>query len=151
MGAGISGLAATVQAAELGLKVITLEVNDFLGGNGLGTEGIFAIGSKGQQEQGIELTLADIVANEQDFFKYKVDALFWKDMVEQSADTIVWLEDNGVEFSGLIDDYPPLGSVKTMHWWKDGLGSSYVDPMGTKAEELGVQILMQDARTRAGS
>ena len=143
VGAGISGLAATVQAAELGLKVITLEVNDFTGGNGLGTEGIFAIGSKGQEEQGIELTLADIVASEQDFFKYKVDALFWKDMVEQSADTITWLEDNGVEFSGLIDDYPPLGSVKTMHWWKDGLGSSYVDPMGAKAEELGVQILMQ--------
>lgn len=143
VGAGISGLAATVQASELGLKVIELEANDFLGGNGLGTEGILAVGSPQQQEMGIKITLADIVANEQDFFKYKVDALFWKDMVEQSADTLVWLEGNGVQFSGRVDDYPPLGSVKTMHWWKDGQGVSYVQPMADKATELGAQILTE--------
>lgn len=143
VGAGISGLAASVQAAELGMRVIQLEVNKNIGGNGLGTEGIFAIGSKEQQEMGIDLTLADIIAKEQDFFKYKVNALYWKDMVEQSAETLEWLKGNGVEFSGRVDDYPPLGSVKTMHWWKDGSGSSYIDPMGTKARDLGVDIRLE--------
>lgn len=140
VGAGISGLAASVQAAELGAKVVQLEVNGNTGGNGQGTEGIFAIGSDRQREEGIDLTLADIVASEQDFFKYKVNALYWKDMVEQSAETLKWLEGNGVEFSGLVDDYPPLGAVKTMHWWKDGNGLSYINPMTSKAEELGVDI-----------
>lgn len=140
IGAGISGLAAAVQAGGLGLKTVVLECNDFVGGNGLGTEGIFAIGSARQQELGIELTLADIVAKEQDFFKYKVNALYWKDMAEQSSATLEWLEGNGVGFSGTVDDYPPLGSVKTMHWWADGQGSSYAEPMAAKAAELGADI-----------
>lgn len=140
VGAGISGLAASVQAAELGLSVVQLEVNGNVGGNGQGTEGIFAVGSDRQKEEGIDLTLADIVSSEQDFFKYKVNALYWKDMVEQSSETLKWLEGNGVEFSGLVDDYPPLGAVKTMHWWKNGDGWSYINPMADKASQMGVDI-----------
>lgn len=140
VGAGISGLSAAVQAAQLGLKVVQLEVNENVGGNGLGTEGVFAIDSPIQKEKGINLTLADIVEGEQDFFKYKVNALRWKDMVEQSADSLAWLEENGVLFEGKVDSYPPLGRVDTMVWWKDGSGSNYVNPMNDKAQELGVDL-----------
>lgn len=140
VGAGISGLSAAVQAAQLGLKVVQLEVNENVGGNGLGTEGVFAIDSPIQKEKGINLTLADIVEDEQNFFKYKVNALRWKDMVEQSADSLAWLEENGVLFDGKVDSYPPLGRVDTMVWWKDGSGSNYVDPMNSKAQELGVDL-----------
>ncbi len=146
VGAGISGLSAAVQAAELGARVVQLECQAVPGGNGRGTEGVFAIGSRRQQEQGIELTLADIVASELDFSKNKVNALFWKDMVEQSADDIAWLEDKGVTFNEIVDEYPPMGKVKVFHWFKDGDASNYIEPMAAKAAELGVD---QRFETRA--
>lgn len=146
VGAGISGLAAAVQAAELGAKVVQLECQAVPGGNGRGTEGVFAVGSRRQQEQGIELTLADIVASELDFSKNKVNALFWKDMAEKSAADIDWLESNGVMFNETVDEYPPMGKVKVFHWFKDGDAANYIDPMSAKAVELGVE---QRFETRA--
>jgi fumarate reductase flavoprotein subunit len=140
VGGGISGLAASVQAAQLGARVILIEAAGSVGGNGYGTEGIFAVGSKMQEELGIDLTLADIISKEQDFFKYKVNALFWKDMVSASAENIEWLKENGVGFSGVVDDYVGIGRVKTMHWWKDGDAINYIEPMQAKAESLGVEI-----------
>lgn len=140
MGGGMSGLAAAVTAAELGLKTVLVECMSSLGGNGVGTEGIFGVNSFMQQEKGIEVTLADVVASEIEFFNYKVDALLWKDMVDASADNIAWLRDNGVIFSGEVDNYRGIGKVPTMHYWKDHDAMNYVTPMGAKAEELGVDI-----------
>ena len=55
VGAGASGVAAAVQAAQLGAKVVLLEKQDIVGGNGVGTEGLFAVGSKMQEEAGISI------------------------------------------------------------------------------------------------
>ena len=41
IGSGPAGLSAAVQAKELGLNVIIVEVNDKFGGNGEHTEGVF--------------------------------------------------------------------------------------------------------------
>ena len=140
VGGGMSGLAAAVQAAQLEKTVVLLECTGILGGNGAGTEGIFAVNSHMQQEQGIEITLAEVVAHEQEFFNYKVNALLWKDLVEASGENISWLEENGVRFSGVVDDYPPMGAIPAFHWWADHSAQSYIEPMGAKAEELGVDI-----------
>ena len=53
VGAGASGVSAAVQAAQLGAKVVLLEKQDVVGGTGIGTEGLFAVGSKMQEEAGI--------------------------------------------------------------------------------------------------
>lgn len=141
VGAGSSGMCATVQAAQLGLKVILLEKNSTLGGNGFGTEGMFAVGSEMQKKAGIEITFREIIATEQEFFNYRVNALSWRDMVEASADDLAWLIENGVPFSGVVDDYYGLGKVKAFHWFKDGKGKYYIEAMEAKAKELGVEIL----------
>ncbi len=141
VGAGISGLAASVQAAQLGAKVIQLEANSFAGGNGLGTEGIFGCGSKMQQEAGIDFTFGDVIAKEAEFFNYRINSDFWRDMVSHSADNLDWAIENGVEFSGVVDDYNGFGHVSSFHWFKDGSGASYVTPMEAKAKELGVDIM----------
>jgi fumarate reductase flavoprotein subunit len=141
VGSGASGICATVQAAELGAKVILLEKNTFLGGNGLGTEGMFAVGSDMQKQAGIQIDFRQIIATEQEFFNYRVNALFWKDMVEASGDNLSWLIKNGVQFSGVVDDYYGLGKVKTFHWFKDGKGSNFINPMVERAKALGVTIL----------
>ena len=86
VGSGTSGMCATVQAAELGAKTICLEKNAFLGGNGLGTEGVFALGTSDQEAAGIEVpSFREIIATDAVFFNYRINSLFWKDMVENSA------------------------------------------------------------------
>ena len=49
VGAGSAGLAAAVQAAEKGAKVILLEKNAFVGGNSQHAEGLFAVESEYQR------------------------------------------------------------------------------------------------------
>ncbi len=147
VGGGSSGMCATVQAAQLGAKVMLLEKNSTLGGNGNGTEGMFAIGSDMQKKAGIEITFREIISTEQEFFNYRVNALFWKDMVEASADDLNWLIDNGVPFSGVVDDYYGLGKVKAFHWFKDGKGKNYMDAMAAKAKDLGVTVMTSTPAT----
>ncbi len=140
VGAGASGVAAAVQAAELGAKVVLLEKQDIVGGNGVGTEGLFAVGSKMQEEAGISIAFKDVVSKEQEFFNYRVNALLWKDVTRASGENIEWLKGNGVEF-GEVNDYNGLCEIPCFHWFKDGAGNNYIAPMVAKAEELGATVL----------
>lgn len=140
VGAGISGLSATVQAARDGNKVITLEKGVNVGGNGMGTEGVFAVGSKYQKQLGIEIEPVDIAAKELEQAQYRSDGSLWIDMINNSADNIAWLEENGVEFSGVVDNYH-TGLYATMHWFKDDAGAkNYVPQMQAAAEAAGVEF-----------
>lgn len=143
VGGGMSGLSAAVQASELGAKVILLEANSFMGGNGNGTEGIFA--AKSKYQEGMDpIEFADVVTIENSAVNYRLNTLFWKDLYFNSAENIQWLEDNGVEFSGVVDNYHNLGHVSAFHWFKTGKGiDSYIPQMTEKAEENGTQILME--------
>lgn len=143
VGAGISGLAATVQAAQLGLNTLCIEAASYPGGNGIGTEGILAIGSKYQEALGIEITPADIISTELEESQWRGDGSLWLDVCENSAANIDWLEGNGVLFSGVVDNYY-TGLFPTMHWFEEGLatmgGSCYVDPMVAAAGTVGAEI-----------
>lgn len=143
VGSGSSGICATVQAAELGARTYCLEKNSFVGGNGFGTEGIFGLGTSAQKAAGIEVpSFRTIIETDAEYFNYRINSLFWKDMVENSADNYEWLVSNGVEFSGVVDNYHGLGKVPCFHWFKDGKGENYITPMVDKAQELGATIMM---------
>lgn len=143
VGAGISGLAATVHASELGLNVLCLEKSSVAGGNGSGTEGIFAINSRFQKSLGIEITPADIISTELEESQWRGDGSLWLNMCRNSADNIDWLIDNGVRFSGVVDNYH-TGAFDTMHWFEEVDGAMgrtcYVEPMVAKAEANGATI-----------
>ena len=64
VGLGVSGMAAGVQAAELGLKVLIIEASAIRGAVIRSTEGLAAVGSLFQQEQGIELSIPEIIKTE---------------------------------------------------------------------------------------
>ena len=36
---------------------------------------------------------------------------------------------HGVKFSGVVDDYHGLGKFDCFHWFEEGSGSNYIDPM----------------------
>jgi fumarate reductase flavoprotein subunit len=115
VGSGVSGLATGVQAAELGLKTILIEVSSSRGGSG--PEGIAAIGSSLQKKLGIEISLGDVIEHDAIFFNYRLNNLFWQDMLKASADNIDWLINKGVEFSGVVDDYKGMGKFNMFHWF----------------------------------
>ncbi len=145
VGCGVSGLAASVQAAQEGASVITLEGQEVLGGNGMGVEGTFGVNSFMQQEQGIECDPAVVMQEELGKTQWCVDGLLYKDLMQAAADNIKWMVDDcGVLFSGEIDNYPfgaVGGVVDSFHWFQDGAcATGYLPPMEAKARELGVDI-----------
>ncbi len=142
VGAGISGLAACVEAAQNGASVIVVEASSNPGGNGHGVEGSFAHGSPLQKEQGIEFGLDKLIEMEMAATQYRVDGRLWKDLYNKSGDNIAWLIEQGVEFSGEVNDYGTGAGIVSMHWYKDGkAGVGYVPPMVAKAESLGVTFV----------
>lgn len=148
VGAGISGLAACVQASENGQSVIVLEKGGAAGGNGMGTEGIFAVGSTLQKEQGIEISASEIVHTELSESQWRSSGSLWYDLVSKSADNFAWLQKQGVQFSGVVDNYH-VGLYNTMHWWKDNAGAvGYVPPMQAAAEANGVEFRFNSPATQ---
>lgn len=145
VGAGSSGVAAAVQAVELGANTLLLEKNTKCGGNGQLTEGMFALNSQMEKDLGIgdDVTFRQIISAEQEFFNYRINALLWKDMVEASGDDIDWMASHGVKLSGVIDNYYGLGKFDCFHWFEDGKGSNYTDPMVASAESMGATVMTE--------
>lgn len=119
VGSGIAGLAAAVQAGELGLKTTILEKNSFVAGNAGGVEGIFGINTKMQKAAGITTEPEKIIAKEMELAQYRVDGSFWTDLVYNSSENIDWLVKNGVQLTK-VNDYSGICQFPTFHWFKDG-------------------------------
>lgn len=148
VGGGFAGLAAAAQAAENGDAAILIEGASVLGGNGQGVEGTFAVDSKFQQEQGIEVKKSIIMQEELGKPQWAVNGLFYKDLIERSAGNIEWVVEKGAVLSGLIDNYPigpTAGKVNTFHWWQDGAaGTGYIPYLSEYARENGVDIRLNN-------
>lgn len=131
VGSGVSGMAAGVQAAELGLKVLIIEAAAIRGAVIRSTEGLAAVGSSFQEEQGIDVSIPEIIKAESLPVRYCMNGLFWKQMLERSGETIAWLADNGVAFTGQVDNYSPDGQFPTFHWFPGDHEAQtyYGDPM----------------------
>jgi len=146
VGGGASGLCAALQAGSDGAKVILLESASSLGGNSKGTEGLFAADSAMQKEAGIKILFREIIGSEQEYFHYITNALFWKDLMTASGPNINWLAQNGVRFSGKVDNYKGLGGqIKCYHWWEGKATPYLVEPLSAKAKEVGVNIMLNTA------
>lgn len=144
VGLGMSGLAAAVQAASNGAKVIGIEKMNATGGNGIGVEGIFAVGSSLEVEQGIEIDPAEIVRGELEASQWASGGDLWLDLVHSSGGNVDWLMEQGVKFSGVVDDYHGNSAYPDFHWFDGDVASSgYIPQMTDKAKELGVDMLLE--------
>lgn len=149
IGMGMSGLAAVVQAALNGDKVVGVEATSVTGGNGIGVEGIFAVGTDMQKAAGIEVTPVEIIQTELSSSQMLSDGTLWKNLISASADNVSWLIEQGVEFSGTVDNYLGSGIVSCFHWFKGNVASAgYIPQMTARAQQLGVDMRMS---TRAHS
>lgn len=147
IGAGISGLAAAVQAGENHMDVTVIDKNGFVAGNGGGVEGIFGINTKMQKEAGIHTKPEEIIAKEMRLAQYRPNGSVWVDLVRNSAENIDWLVKQGVQLTK-VDDYHGTCEFPTFHWFKGGVASiGYAPYMKKRADELGVKFILGTAAT----
>ena len=155
--AGLSGMAAIVQAAEHGLSVVALEKTSTTGGAANMGMGPFAVGTKYQRMQAYALTPGEAFRQHMNFVHWNADARLVRDYYFKSADTIEWLESMGVEFFPPALTYPVpermrayATSFPTGHCVKpEGGGppgprcaATMIKRMTERADELGAKILL---------
>ncbi|MEY8461289.1 FAD-dependent oxidoreductase [Eggerthellaceae bacterium 24-137] len=154
VGAGGSGLAAAVEAGEAGARVICVERQAAAGGGEAGVEGIFAVGSRMQEQEGeTNISTGALIRQELEAAQQRVNGPHYIDMVHNSGDNVNWLLDHGVTFMSLDADN---GEVKVFHRFEDDKGAvGYVPQMLKAAENAGVdfryntlanKIVMTDGR-----
>lgn len=145
--AGPSGLAAAVQAAEDGAKVVVLEKAATVGGAANMGMGPLGIGTKHQKRQMIDITVEKAFNMFMEYTHYMVDARLVKRYFEQSAETIEWLEDMGVEFEGAFRYFPKSEAtwhiVKTDQEIGPRAASFMNKALYARALELGVTFFME--------
>lgn len=147
VGAGLSGQVAAAQAASEQLRTLVVEQGRTTGGSGNYVEGIFAVGTKMQKEQGIQLTASEILHEEQEFSHYEADTLIWKDYINHSAENVSWLKQLGVKFKGVAT----LGAgLNTWHMF-EGLGNHAIhDGLEPYAKQNGVEYITSALVTKTG-
>lgn len=151
--AGASGLAASVQAAQLGLKVVTLEKSSTTGGAanmGMGPLGIESRLTRAKQFAPTKDEAFEIFMN---YVHYQADARLVREHLNKSGETIEWLEKLGVVFSEPASYFP--GAFPTWHIVQPESGhpgptaaATMVKRLTEKAKELGVKLMLQTPATK---
>ena len=143
VGGGAAGIGAAFNAKEAGANVILLEKQAFMGGNTLISGGlIYATGTTFQAEAGVEDSVEALV----DYWYTRAEGHANKDMLtmvaEKSAETVQWLQDNGVALTGPTTSGTSL--VPRMQNTGKG-GAGFILPMAAKIQEMGVDVRLQVA------
>ena len=99
IGSGVAGLAAALTAAEKGAGVIVFERQRSLGGTSNFFKGTFAVESDMQRANYITYSRDEAFKNIIDYSHWRANARLVRTIVNESAASIHWLAQNGVEFS----------------------------------------------------
>jgi fumarate reductase flavoprotein subunit len=146
IGAGGSGLAAAVAAAEKGAQVIVIEKRNMAGGSSAMAIGLFAAESPKQKRERIN-------ANRDDLFKISMNYAHWRTnprivraFIDKSGDTIRWLENQGLKIERISPAYPnqmPLVWHIPEKW-----GAGLVKVLLKSCADSGVKLLYRTAGKR---
>lgn len=154
IGGGASGITAAVAAAEKDTSVIVLEKGSTTGGAANMGMGIFAVESKYQKAQMVDFTKEDAFNLLMNYTHWRVDARLVRKYIEQSSDTIEWMESMGVEFLGAYKYFEK--STQTWHVVKTRGNNAPAEraafnmfrALTERSEELGVKIMYNTRATK---
>ncbi len=106
VGGGISGLSASLSAAEAGARVTLLEMTGAPTGHGKDNA---AIGSRLQKKLGIEIDKDEVILNLMKYGANKPDQRLLRMWVEESGESMDWLMDmtDAAGLAVIIAQYPP--------------------------------------------
>lgn len=148
VGGGAAGLAAAITAAENGAEVIIFEKANTTGGCANMAMGLLGVETKMQKDMLVDITKERAFQKFMDYTHWRSDAKLVKKYIDQSGETIEWLQNMGVKFA-LPSKYFP-GSEATWHIVQPKTGApglraaaSMIKAMTDRAEELGVKICLE--------
>jgi flavocytochrome c len=145
IGGGISGLAAALEANDLGARVIVVEANSVGGGHAVKAGGFALVGTPLQEQKGYhdtpEIAVRDLLAWGED-----ADEGWVRRYVAASRSEVHdWLQRFGVKFSFILDT--PEHSVPRFHF-AGGSALNVVVPMMRAAfERPGIEVMWDTEAT----
>ncbi|MGV8082058.1 MAG: FAD-dependent oxidoreductase [Coriobacteriia bacterium] len=144
VGGGGTGSAAALEAKELGLDVVILEKKAAIGGSFIGTEGMFGVETHWTKEAGETLTVEQAIENCLVYHHYWPNHLLYKNFFDQTAETVLWLEDHGMHYREVVK----LGiSHQSWHVYEvegdSGPGVLFMQNMAKALDKAGVPTRLQ--------
>lgn len=137
IGGGLAGFAAAVEAADENLTTLVLEKGRTTGGTGNYVEGVFAVESKFQKKEGIDLKGEQILQLEMEYSHYKADHEMWRHYIKKSAENVDWLQEHGVQ----IDKVVHMGTgIPTWHLFTGHGDQAIHKALQPYAEKNNIQI-----------
>jgi fumarate reductase flavoprotein subunit len=137
IGSGVSGLAAALTLAEGGASVVVFEKERATGGSSNFFKGMFAVESEMQRERYITYTRDEAFKNLMEYSHWRANPRLVRAYVDETAETIAWLQKQGVEFSDATINI--IDSPRTYHVVK-GEGAAVIKTLIMRAKEKGVNI-----------
>jgi fumarate reductase flavoprotein subunit len=137
IGSGAAGLSAALTAAEEGADVIVCEKQRALGGTSNFFQGTFAVESHLQRARFITYSRDEAFKNIMEYSHWRADPRLVRAIVDESAATIAWLEQHGVQFVDVMNNMPD--APRTYHVPK-GTGEAVVRALATQAKARGVAV-----------
>jgi fumarate reductase flavoprotein subunit len=137
IGSGVTGMAAAVTVAERGAKVIVFERQQSLGGTSNFFSGMFAVETERQRLNYITYSRDEAFKNIMEYSHWRANARLVRAIVNESAETIAWLMQHGVEFRPETINMPE--APRTYHPVK-GQGAAIIKALTTAGKEKGVQF-----------
>jgi fumarate reductase flavoprotein subunit len=137
VGAGGAGIAAAHTLASGGARVVILEKMSFAGGSTNYVEGTYAVESEMQYRKNIKMTRDEGFRELMGYSHWRANPDLVRAIVDKSADTISWLEREGVEFVEPTAYF--LGGPRVWHLFK-GFGNMMINVLVANAEKKGVEI-----------
>lgn len=141
IGSGLTGLTAALTAAEGGARVVLFEKMRSLGGSSNFPEGMFAVESEMQLQDSVGITRDDAFKKIMEYSHWRANPRLVRAFVNESADTITWLQHRGVEFIGPKSNWED--SPRTWHILKgpaDQRGGPMIRALSGRVKEAGVDI-----------
>ena len=135
IGAGMSGLCAALAGAEAGLNVALIEKLGYIGGTSATAEGMFGCMSRLQLEEGYDDDTDSYFQQIEEFGHWSNNPRICRRWLEHAGDTVDWLMDHGVTFSGIRSSW---GVVPTWHVYTERGGHCAI--IAEAAQAAGAQI-----------
>lgn len=145
VGSGMTGMTSAVEAADLGMKVLVLEKNAFVGGSSNVVEGMFGLCTKLQEEMGVisELpTVGKLLKETLEYHHYNCNATVVRRLYEDSGKNFDWLLEKGVPLEYAPFPIPGMNQVRHAYSGESKRGADAIKVLQKAAEENGVEIML---------
>lgn len=136
VGAGLTGAAAVLAAAEEGLSVVCLEKRGVTGGTSAHAEGMFGLNSSYQKDQGFEGDPGEYFEACQEYHHWTNNARISRRFLNTAGGVVDWCVERGMVIRELLANW---STVPAWHVY-EGKGRAVVDSFIERATQMGAEV-----------